>query len=82
MTWFGSGRTTFEFRRAFARDYLAAAGFPAGDDAVHAFLLDAEVNTGGGAVSLRVHRCQKYLSGGLLPLVCPSRSINPSKGVL
>ena len=59
-----------------------ASGRPARDRKATASGCDAEVNTGGGAVSLRVHRCQKYLSGGLLPLVRPSRSINPSKGVL
>ena len=60
-----------------------SSGRPARDRKAISRGCDAEVKTGIGAVwSLRVHRCQKYHRGGLLPLVRPSRRINPSKGVL
>ena len=45
MMWLGARFTTFEFRQAFIRDYLNAAGLPSADADVRAMMLDCEVNT-------------------------------------
>ena len=45
MMWLGARFTTFEFRQAFIRDYLDAAGLGSVDADVRAMMLDCEVNT-------------------------------------
>ena len=45
MMWLGARFTTFEFRQAFIRDYLDAAGLGSVDADVRAMMLDCEVTT-------------------------------------
>ena len=45
MMWFGPRFTDFEYREKFVKTYLSKSGGEADEDSVHAFMLDAEINT-------------------------------------
>ena len=45
MMWFGPRFTDFEYREKFVKTYLSKSGGKADQDSVHAFMLDAEINT-------------------------------------
>ncbi len=45
MMWFGSRFTSFDFRQKFVKTYLTKSGAKADKESIHAFMLDAEINT-------------------------------------